>query len=286
MRYTRAHILLFLSPLLLIVLFMYGMIAWTGYASMTNWVGMAPSWHFNGVDNYIKLLGMGRFWDALKNNVIWLIVFIPPTAFLGLVLAYILDVAGWAEKIFRPVLLYPMALSFVVTGNLWAWMYDAKGVFNMSLTGLGLKPQLWIASPDQVLYCIIAAAIWQYTGFAMILYVAAIREIPVEIFEAAKVDGANLTQLFYNIVVPNVGQATMIVIAMLTLFSLKVFDLVWVMTFGGPGTSSEVLPFFMYVASYRQGFVGLGSAISMVILLLAILVVVPYSLWSLKRAAE
>lgn len=286
MRYSKAHIILFLSPLLLIVLFMYGMIAWTGYASMTNWVGMAPSWEFNGLDNYIKLFGMARFWDALKNNIIWLIVFIPPTAFLGLVLAYILDIAGWVEKIFRPIFLYPMALSFVVTGNLWAWMYDAKGVFNTILAGLGLKAQLWIASPDQVLYCIIAAAIWQYTGFAMILYVAAIRDIPVDIFEAAKVDGANLTQLFYHIVIPNTGHATMIVIAMLTLFSLKVFDLVWVMTFGGPGTASEVLPFFMYVASYRQAFVGLGSAISVVILLLAVMVVVPYALWSMKRATQ
>jgi glucose/mannose transport system permease protein len=286
MRYNRGQILLFLSPLFIIVLLMYGMMAWTVAVSMDNWVGMAPVWRFNGLQNYATLFGMERFWINLKNNLIWLGVFIVPSAILGLFLAYGLELAGRAEAIFRPLFLYPLALSFVVTGTIWAWMYDPDaGVINYLLkaAGLGRLAQPWIADPRLAIYCLIGAAIWQYTGFAMTLYLAAIRDIPREIFESARVDGASNLGLFRHIVVPNVGHATMIVIGMLTLFTLKVFDLVWVMTFGGPGNSTEVFSFFMFVATFRQQFVGLGAAISVIILILAIIVVVPYAWWSTRR---
>ena len=286
MRYNRFHVVLFLGPILIIVLLLCGMIGWTVAVSMDKWVGMAPVWKFYGVQNYVTLFSMDRFWDALKNNLIWMVAFIIPSALLGLLLAYGLTLAGRAEPFFRPVFLYPLALSFVVTGTLWAWMYDPEaGVINniLKAVGLGSLGQPWIADPKQATYCLIAAAVWQYTGFAMTLYLAAIRDIPVDIFEAAKVDGANALQIFRHVVVPNITQATMVAIGMLTIFSLKVFDLVWVITFGGPGTSTDVLGFFMFVATYRQAFVGLGAAISVVILTLAVVVVVPYSWWSMKR---
>lgn len=286
MTYTKAHVVLFLTPLVIIVLLMYGMMAWTVAVSMDNWVGMAPVWEFNGLQNYATLLGMERFWISLKNNLIWLLVFIVPTAVLGLLLAYGLELSGRAESLFRPLFLYPMALSFVVAGTVWAWMYDPDaGVINNILrsVGLGRLAQPWIADPREATFCLIGAAIWQYTGFAMTLYLAAIRDIPRETIEAARVDGASDAQVFRYVVVPNVGHATMIVIAMLTLFTLKVFDLVWVTTFGGPGNSTEVLPFFMFVATFRQQLVGIGAAISVIILILAIAVVVPYALWSMRR---
>jgi ABC-type sugar transport system permease subunit len=286
MRYSKGHIILFLTPLGLVVLFMYAMMLWTAYVSLNNWVGMAPSWNFNGLANYLTLFRMERFWINLQNNILWMVIFIPPTAFLGLVLAYALELSGRAEAFFRPIFLYPMALSFVVTGTLWAWMYDpGSGVINALLKGVGLGAlaQPWIASPKQALYCMIGAAIWQYTGFAMTLYLAAIRDISREIIEASRVDGASDLQVFIHIVVPNVQHATMIVVAMLTLFSLKVFDLVWVMTMGGPGNSTEVLSYFMFVATFRQQLVGLGAAISVIILILAVVVVIPYASWSMKR---
>ena len=286
MSYNRVHVFLFLAPIFIIVLLLYGMIAWTGAVSMDNWVGMAPVWEFNGLQNYATLFSMERFWSSLRNNLTWMVAFIIPSATLGLLLAYGLVLSGRAESLFRPLFLYPLALSFVVTGTLWAWMYDPEaGVINNILksVGLGGLGQPWIASPRQATFCLIGAAIWQYTGFAMTLYLAAIRDIPGEIFEAAKVDGASDIQIFRHVVVPNVTQATMVTIAMLTIFSLKVFDLVWVITFGGPGISTEVLGFFMFVATYRQQFVGLGAAISVTILLLAIAVVVPYAWWSMKR---
>lgn len=289
MRYNRGHILLFLSPLFVIVLLMYGMMAWTVAVSMDNWVGMAPVWKFNGLENYVTLFSGAlkeRFWTNLGNNLTWLVVFIIPSAVLGLLLAYGLELSGRAEAVFRPLFLYPLSLSFVVTGTIWAWMYDPDaGVINYLLgtIGLGKLAQPWIADPRLATFCLIGAAIWQYTGFAMTLYLAAIRDIPREIFEAARVDGASNIGLFRYVVVPNVGHASMITIGMLTLFTLKVFDLVWVMTFGGPGNSTEVLSFFMFVATFRQQFVGIGAAISVIILILAIAVVVPYAWWSTRR---
>lgn len=286
MRYNWVHVVLFLAPILVITLLLCGMIAWTVAVSMDKWVGMAPVWKFNGLQNYVTLFKMDRFWGALRNNLIWMVAFIIPTATLGLLLAYGLVLSGRAESLFRPLFLYPLALSFVVTGTLWAWLYDPDaGVINNILKSIGLDSlsQPWIASPRQATFCLIGAAIWQYTGFAMTLYLAAIRDIPIEIFEAAKVDGASDIQIFRHIVVPNVTQATMVTVGMLTIFSLKVFDLVWVITFGGPGTSTEVLGFFMFVATYRQAFVGLGAAISVIILILAVAVVVPYAWWSMKR---
>ena len=150
MTYTRAHIALFLIPLVIIVLLMYGMMAWTVVVSMNNWVGMAPVWEFNGVQNYATLFGMERFWINLKNNLTWLIVFIPPTAALGLLLAYALELSGRAENLFRPLFLYPMALSFIVAGTVWAWMYDPDaGVINNILRGIGLGglAQPWRPAP-------------------------------------------------------------------------------------------------------------------------------------------
>jgi ABC-type sugar transport system permease subunit len=290
MRYNRAHIVLFLAPLLVIVLLMYGMMAWTIYLSLTDSVGLTPSWwKFSGLKNYGILINgplQDRFLVNLTNNVTWLVVFIVPSAALGLLLAYGLELSGKAESLFRPLFLYPLALSFVVTGTMWAWMYDPDaGVINNILKGVGLGglAQAWIADPRQVTFCLIVAAVWQYTGFAMTLYLAAIRDIPGEIFEAARVDGATNLGLFRYIVVPNVGHATMIAIGMLTIFTLKVFDLVYVMTMGGPGYASEVLAHFMYMATYRQQLLGIGAAVSVFILIVAAAVVVPYSWWSMKR---
>lgn len=293
MRYTIKHAVLFLAPLLIIVGLMYFMVSWTIYVSMNDWVGMAPMWKFIGLKNYGTLLGIGgsnplstRFWVNFRNNLIWLFTFIIPAAVVGLLLAYGLELIGKAEAIFRPIFLHPLALSFVVTGTLWAWMWDpADGVINTILRGLGLNAMagMWIANPKIAVYCMVGAAIWQYTGFAMTLYIAAIRDIPQDIIEAARVDGASVMGILYYIIIPNTMHASMIAIAMLTLFSLKVFDLVWVMTMGGPGYETEVLSYYMFVATFRQLLVGVGAAISVIILLFSIIIIVPYSRWIMER---
>src|SRR2546428_1388717 len=176
MAYTRAHALLFLAPLLLIVLVMYGMMAWTVAVSMDDWVGMAPVWKFHGLGNFRTLLGGAlreRLFTSLRNNLIWLVVFIAPTASLGLFLAYGLDLVGRGERVLRPLFLYPIALSVVVTGTLWAWMYepDAGGIKNLlRMIGMGRGGQSWIADPGFATLCLLRPPVRQYTGVSVTLY--------------------------------------------------------------------------------------------------------------------
>lgn len=285
-RYRRRDIFIFLTPIIAVITVMYVMVSWSVYVSMNDWVGMAPSWKFCGLKNYATLLTFNRFWVNLRNNIIWLTTFVLPAAVLGLILAYLLDLCGRAEAIFRPIFLYPLALSFVVTGTLWAWMYDPdSGVINTILTSLKLDflAGPWIADPKIAVFCMVGAGIWQYTGFAMVLFLAAIRDLPQDMIEAAKVEGASNLRIFFHMIIPNVGHALLIAIAMLTLFTLKVFDLVWVMTMGGPGYQTEVLPYYMFIATFRQQLVGIGAAISVVILLLSIVIIIPYASWMMKR---
>src|SRR2546428_3458039 len=176
MAYTRAHALLFLAPLLLIVLVMYGMMAWTVAVSLDDWVGMAPVWKFHGLENFRTLLGGAlreRLFTSLRNNLIWLVVFIAPTTALGLFLAYGLDLVGRAERVLRPLFLYPIALSFVVSGTLWAWMYDpdAGGINHLlRMIGLGRWAPPRIADPGLAAFWLLRPPVRQYTGVSVTLY--------------------------------------------------------------------------------------------------------------------
>jgi len=285
---TLKYTLIFLLPLFFILGILYFMTFWTIFISFTDWVGMRPNYNLVGIKWYEYMVSSDKFWISLRNNILWLIVFIFPTLFLGLMIAYILElyiVKG--ESIFRTIFLYPTALSFVVTGTLWAWIYDpANGVLNSILSRFGIDTSHlgWICDPNIAIYCLIAAAIWQYTGFAVVLFQSALRGGYLKsMIEAALVDGASGWRLFRYIVVPNIKSAFIIVIALLAIFSLKVFDLVYVMTQGGPGISTYVLAFYMYMTTFWKEMVSLGAAISVVIFSLSMIIIIPYSYYALKR---
>ncbi|PLV60045.1 hypothetical protein AS005_01785 [Thermotoga sp. KOL6] len=265
------------------------MLLWTVVVSMTDWVGMNPTWKFAGFKNYKLLFSMPRFWVNMKNNIIWLVVFVVPTGVFGMILAYLLELFPSISRIVRPIYLYPLVVAPIVAGTLWAWFFDPQsGVLNsiLDLVNLSNFKAGWIADPKLAVYCMIVAGIWQNLGFALVLYTAAIREIPREHIEAAKVDGANMRQIFFHIVVPEIGHATLIIFSLLVLYTLKVFDLVWIMTRGGPGYATEVLPYLMYRITFRQLLVGMGAAVAVVILMLSIVILIPLSKWMMARWIE
>jgi len=262
------------------------MIIWDIAAAFTGWEGLKSTWKFVGLDNFIKLFQLRRFRVNVQNNFIWLFVFILPTTMLGFTLAYLFMTITRAEKIFRQIFLYPMALSFIVTGTLWAWMYDpSSGLINAILKSIGLNTSKygWIASPKGAIYCMIFAAFWQYLGFSLVIYSGAIRGINYDMVEAAHIDGAGHFRIMFQIIFPNVGHGTLICTTMLAITAMKVFDLVWVMTHGGPGIRTEVLPFFMYRLTFSARHIGMGAAVSVVILILSSAIVIPYSLWAIKK---
>ena len=286
MRYYKSHGIIFLLPILIIVILFYGMIVWDVFAAFTRWQGLQPTWQFSGFYNFIRLFQMERFWVNLRNNILWLAIFIVPTVLVGFAIAYLITNFKRGETILWQVFLFPMALSFIITGVLWAWMYDpSTGVINSILKAIGVNTLRlgWIALPKTAIYCMIFASFWQYLGFAMVIYLGAIKSLPLEMVEAARVDGASHFTISFRIIFPNVGHATLISTTMLAITTVKAFDLVWVMTRGGPGVSTEILPYLMYRLTFDSRDIGMGSATSIVMLIFSAIIVIPYSLWALKK---
>jgi len=286
MRYYRTQGLLFLVPILVIVGIFYGMIVWDFVVALTGWQGLQATWKFVGLYHFSRLFGLQRFWVNLGNNLRWLLFFIAPTVFVGFLLAYLLNNLGRGEKILWQIFLFPMSLSFIITGVLWARMYDpSSGLINSLLRFIGVNTSRlgWIALPQTAIYCMILAAFWQYLGFSLVIYLGAIKGIPYEMVEAAKMDGASHLTVAFRVIFPNVGHATLICTTMLAITTVKVFDLVWVMTRGGPGVSTEVLPYLMYRLTFDSRDIGMGAATSIVILGFSAVMVIPYSLWALKK---
>ncbi len=283
------YTLFFFFPAFTLILLLYVLTIWTVFMSFTNWkFGVrATSLKFIGLENYLELFKYQRFWESFKNNIIWLVFFVIPTAFLGLILAYLLDIAPVKlESILRPLFLYPTALSFAVTGVLWSWIYDPwDGVLNVVLFRLGFEAIIpWLDDPTLAKFSIISAAVWQYSGFSMIIFLAALRGgLLKSAIEAAKVDGASSAQILLHIILPNIRNAMLVVISLLTIFGLKIFDLVWVMTRGGPGYSTEVLAVYMYVLAFHQDLLAASTAVATIIFALSSLILIPYVHYSIKR---
>jgi glucose/mannose transport system permease protein len=286
MKHYKIYGFIFLTPVIIGVGILYWMIIWNLGAAFTEWDGLKPTWQFIGLEHFINLFSLRRFWVNVGNNFLWLLLFIVPTTLVGFILAYLFSNIGKAERFLRQVFLFPMALSFIITGVLWSWMYDpGSGLINTILRGFGVNTLHlgWLADPKLAIYCMIFTGFWQYVGFAMVIYLGAIRGLSDAMIEAAKIDGASRFRILFQIIFPNVGHGTLICTTMLGITTVKVFDLVWIMTGGGPGIKTEVLPYLMYRLSFSQRNLGMGAATSIVILILAGTLVIPYSLWALKR---
>lgn len=282
---------LFLAvPLLLYFFWVIGPALYTMYLSLTEWDGLsAPI--FIGLDNF-RLLFFGDpvFITSLFNNVKWLLIFLIIPVILGLSLAMILNKNIQGEKFFKAAIYSPMILSPAVIGLIWGWIYDpAGGLLNTTLSVIGVKGIIaalmslskganpgWLSDPDIVLYCIIAAAAWRHTGYVMILYLTGLKGIPGDVIEAAKVDGAKGWTLFWHILLPLLKPATIIVVVVTIIESLRAFDMVNIMTQGGPFNTSNVLANFMYIEAFKNYRMGYGAAIAVVLFIIMFGFIVVY----------
>lgn len=280
--------LLLLPSVVLIGIFVYGFIGWTGYVSMSNWRSMVPDFEFVGLRNYATLFQLYRFQTGLRNNIVFTLLFIPASILIGFLLAFLLDQKVKLEGFFRNVFLFPMALSFVVTGTIWAWIFNPQSGLNVLLEriGLGFLRSGWITDPNVALYAVIIAATWQMSGFTMAMYLAGLRGIPEELREAARVDGANEWQLYRRVIIPLMFPITVSAVVVLGHISLKIFDLIFVMTGGGPAMSTDVPGVYMFTATFRQDLYNRGAAIAMIMLLMVALVIVPYLWYSTRQEVE
>ncbi|MCT4610742.1 MAG: sugar ABC transporter permease [Pelagimonas sp.] len=242
---------------------------------------------FVGLKNYQQMLGEPKFWEAMRNNMLWLIIVPAVSTALGLLVAQLTDRISWGN-IAKSLIFMPMAISFVGAAVIWKLVYDARppgaeqiGILNAIYVWLsGNDPAQWLTIPIWNSLLLMVVLIWIQTGFAMVILSAALRGIPEETIEAAVVDGANPFQIFFKIKVPQIMGTILVVWTTITITVLKVFDIVFAMTNGQWET--QVLANYMFDKLFRANDWGVGSAAAMVIMLL----VLPILVWNVRNARK
>ena len=290
-RASIAEFLVFTLPLLVFLAILYGTLFWNVYVSMANWVSTAADYTFSGLKWYHYLFSQGRFWVDVQNNLKWLILGVLPTTILAIFLAYLLELAPFpgVESYVRTLILYPVAMSFVVTGTIWSWMYQPeRGVFNTILGSLGIhSPLTYTNNPDTATYWLIVIFIWQYLGFSVIIIQSSFRTSELqEMIEAAIVDGASRLRILFSVILPNIRSGLLVLVSLLLINTLKVFDIVWIVTRNGPGIATDVLATNMIVTAYDQRLASASAAIGVIIFLIAFILVIPYTIYALRKWFE
>ena len=269
---------LVLSPsFALTLLFVYGFIAFTGYLSFTD-SKILPSFDLVGFANYEKLWKLRHWSIALNNLAVFGILYIGICAIIGLGLAILLDQKIRGEGALRPIYLYPMALSFIVTGTAWKWFLDPGIGLEQTVQNWGWETFTfnWIKDRKMAIYCIVIAAVWQSSGFVMAMFLAGLRGIDNEIIKAAQIDGATNWQLYRRIVIPQLRPAFLSAFVVLAHLAIKSYDLVIALTNGGPGRATEVPATFMYSYTFTRNQMGVGASSAVIMLIMIASIIVPY----------
>lgn len=255
------------------------------YYSLTDWNGFSKHYNYVGTENFEKLLRDPVFSNAVENTVVWMMAAIIVPTGGGLLLALLLHEGVRAASLYKSLFYFPISLSLAVIGQVWIWIYQPRwGLLNVTLRSIGLDQyaRAWLARPDSALPAIIGAWSWQQIGLAMVIFLAGLTSVPTELTEAAQIDGANRRQSLRHVVIPLLRPASIVVIALAVINSLKSFDVVYVMTKGGPFHSSDTLAIFMYNECFQKYYMGYGSAAAVVLFLIALIMVALYFFWQMR----
>ncbi len=274
----RALPKLVLAPSFVVILVVvYGFILFTGLLSFTD-SKILPSFNFVGWENYVKLWGFRNWITALQNLGIFGSLYILFCSAMGLFLAILIDQKIRIEGALRPIYLYPMALSFIVTGTAWKWLLDPGIGLEHIMRSWGWESFAftWIKDGKMAIYCIVIAAVWQSSGFVMAMFLAGLRGIDNEIIKAAQIDGASNFNLYRRIIIPILRPAFLSVFVVLAHLAIKSYDLVIALTNGGPGRATELPATFMYSYTFTRNEMGIGAASAVIMLMMIASVIVPY----------
>ena len=256
------------------------------FFSLTDWDGLSPTYNIVGLDNYAAMAADPVILTALKNNAIWTAVTLTVPLTLGLLLAVLLNGKVRGKPVLRLIFYTPAVLPLVSIASIWGWLYNPQyGAINelLRLVGLDSLAQPWLGQDSTALAAVMVPAVWLRTGFPMLLYLAALQGIAPEMYEAATVDGATRWQQFWHITMPSLRPAHYIVLALSLIDSFKVFDMIYAMTYGGPGTATQVMGTWMYANVFQYYQAGYGTAIAVVITVIAVVVSIPYVLSQTKE---
>lgn len=254
--------------------------------SFCDWNGLAAK-KFVGLKNYIHLFTTDNiFYTALKNNIIWIILTVCITVVLALLLALVLNKSFQGRIVYRAVFYFPYMLSWIIVGIIWKWMYNPNfGLLNQFFKALGLNSLTgaYLSNTKISLYCVFVAALWQGLGQPMLYFLAGLQTMSTDIIEAARIDGAGKLNLFFRVIVPMLKETFVIVLATQIIASMKVYDIIYVMTDGGPANATQTLATYMYNQTFTYNNLGVGSAIATVMVVIMMVVIIPYVAFSMKE---
>jgi len=279
---------LFLAPaFLLLILFIVYPLVRSLYLSLFQWNGITKPVYI-GLENFVQLSQDGSFLNALYNTLTFAILTTVGTVGIGFLLAVAIErrLVGW--QAFKIIYFLPVMMAATVVAMLWGQLLDPTfGPINVMLKGIGVAhPPVWMGDPKFALYAIIGVSIWQYAGFPMIVLLAAMENIPGDIHDAATIDGVNGWQRMTRIIIPMIKNVLAVIIMLQIIFSLKVFDVVWVMTQGGPGEATSVLGVYLYRNAFVYTYFGYGSAVAVVMTVIIVTLSLTYRRFVKVEAIE
>jgi glucose/mannose transport system permease protein len=273
------------SPALTVsLLFFYGLTAWVALVSFTDSTSFVEL-SFVGLQQYERLWSDDNWWRALRNLAVYLPIVVLVPMMLGCLLAILLDQKIRFEGGFRTLYLYPLALSWIVSGTIWRWLLAPDTGIEAWLKSLNFAGAEfdWIVDPKRAIYALAVVAVWHGTGFAMAMFIAGLRSIDDNLFKAAMIDGASLPRIYWRIVLPLLRPTVFSAALILLPAALKTFDLIVVMTQGGPGQSTVLPAFYMFDRFFRREQMGLGAASASIVLMMCIAIAVPYIVNELRK---
>jgi glucose/mannose transport system permease protein len=259
--------------------------AWTIWISVSNST-LLPDYKLVGFKHYGELWQNHRWTIAYTNLFVFGALYVIGTAVIGLGLAILIDQRVRAEAVWRTIYLYPVAVSFVVTGTVWRWIFNPASGIESMVRHLGWADFhfAWIAERDTAIYTVVITGIWNHAGFCMVLFLAGLRSVDPDLIKAAQIDGASLARIYRRILIPSIRPIFIAVLVVLLQFAIKTFDLVQALTTGGPGLSTQVPAIYVYDLMFQRGQLAEGAAGAIMILLALAVILVPYGFWRNLRS--
>lgn len=270
------HLVLW-PPLLVSVVHVIGFTGYTTWISFTSST-LIPEHDWVGLRNYNAVLASRNWTIATDNLLIFGTGFVLLTTAIGLTLAILLDQRIRAENVLRTIFLYPMAVSFVVTGTVWSWLLNPSIGIQRLVRNMGWESFRfdWVVDREMAIYTIVIAGAWQASGFAMALFLAGIRSVDGDLYKAAQIDGAGPWRIYRRVVLPAIWPIFIAVMVILLQYTIKTFDLVRALTGGGPGIATQLPALVVYDLMFQRGLLGRGSAAAVLMLLYLLAVLLPY----------
>jgi glucose/mannose transport system permease protein len=261
----------------LTLVFVYGFILWTVYLSFSK-SRMVPNYAFAGLEQYHRLWDIPNWYVALTNLAIYGTLYIAFSLVLGLLIAILLDQRIRAEGLLRTIYLYPMAVSFIVTGTAWQWFLNPGLGLDRVMHAWGWQSFTfdWLIDPKMAIYTVVIAGVWQTSGFVMAMFLAGLRGIDGEIIKAAQIDGASTPKLYWRVIIPQLRPVFLSALIVLAHMAIKSYDLVIALTGGGPGNATELPSTFMYSYTFSRNQMGVGAASAVIMLMTIAALIVPY----------